>query len=168
MGFFDELNSNPIKSMPDGQQLFFPFGNWGRSYVISTHRLQRLLWTYTIAALALGLGAAAVSELWLLLVAAFLLAFYYLWVPSLIGELGRSDEAITYAEVMAPHARLHDSVMLWVVLSISLLLAGFGIGMAAMNEQQWMFAVPTIAFFGLCSAGALSIIVLRNRKAQNL
>lgn len=153
--------------MPDGRRLFFPFGSWGRSYVVSTRqkydRLQRLIRVYTIVAMALGLGASQVSELWLLQVAAFLMAFYFLWVPSLVGELGRSDETITYAEVMAPHARMHNSVTLWTVLSISLLLAGFGIGMLAMNEHLWVFAVPSIAFFGAGSAGAALIIMVRKR-----
>lgn len=122
MGFFDELNATPIKTMPDGRRMFFPYGNWGSGYVIPTQqdydRLRRLIGVYTVAALALGLGAAAVSEFSLLVAGACLMGFYLLWVRILLDGLRPTEQTITYGEVMAPHARMHAAVMQPVVLAV--------------------------------------------------
>ena len=126
MGFLDELNSTPIKTMPDGRRMIFPYGSWGRGYVIPTQqdydRLQRLIGIYTVVALALGLGAAAVSEFWLLVVAAGLMGFYLLWVRIVLDGMPRTEETITYKEVMAPHVRTYAVVSRSVMLIVCLFL----------------------------------------------
>jgi hypothetical protein len=91
MGFFDELNASPIRIMPDGRRMFFPYGSWGSGYLIPTQqdydRLQRRIGIYTAVALALGLGAAMVSEVWLLVVGACLMGFYLLFVRILLDGM---------------------------------------------------------------------------------
>lgn len=156
MGFFDELNSSPIKTMPDGRRMFFPYGNWGRGYIISTQqdhdRLHRLITIYTIVALALGLGAAAVSEFWLLVVAGGLMGFYLLWVRIVLDGMQRTEETLTYTEVMAPHMRMHASVTWWTGFAICVFLAVSGIVLLAFDYRLGIFALPSIVLFGAGAA----------------
>jgi hypothetical protein len=166
MGFFDELNSSPITTMPDGQRMFFPYGNWGRGYIIPTQqdydRLQRLIGIYTVVALALGLGAAAVSEFWLLVVGAGLMGFYLLWVRIVLDGMIRTEETITFSEVMAPHARMHDAVTQSTMLVICSFLVVIGIGLLAYDLRLAIVALPTILLFG--AGAALCMWMIRRSR----
>jgi hypothetical protein len=167
MGFLDELNSTPIKTMPDGRRMIFPYGSWGRGYIIPTQqdydRLQRLISIYTVVALALGLGAAAVSEFWLLVVAAGLMGFYLLWVRIVLDGMQRTEETITYNEVMAPHARMHDVVMQSVVLAVCSFFVVMGIVLLAYDRRLAIVALPCILFFG-AGAAVCAWMIGRSRK----
>jgi hypothetical protein len=168
MGFFDELNSSPIKTMPDGQRMFFPYGNWGRGYIIPTQqdhdRLQRLIGIYTVMALALGLGAAAVSEFWLLVVAAGLMGFYLLWVRIVLDGMIRTEETITFSEVMAPHARMHAAVTQSTMLVICSFLVVIGCALLAYDRRLAIVALPCILLFG---AGAAVCVWMMRRSRKS-
>jgi hypothetical protein len=167
MGFLDELNSTPIKTMPDGRRMFFPYGNWGRGYVIPTQedyvRLQRLIGIYTVVALALGLGAAAVSEFWLLVVAAGLMGFYLLWVRIVLDGMQRTEETTTYKEVMAPHVRREAVVSQSVTLILCLSLVVAGIAFVAYDRSLAVGALPTLLYFG-AGVGVCAWLLARSRK----
>ena len=167
MGFLDELNSTPIKTMPDGQRMFFPYGNWGRGYIIPTQedydRLRRLIGIYTVVALALRLGAATVSEFWLLVVGAGLMGFYLLWVRIVLDGMQRTEETTTYNEVMEPHVRMHAGVMQSVVLAVCSVFVVMGIGLLAYDRRLAIFALPCILFFG-AGAGLSAWMLSRSRK----
>src|SRR5262245_59509491 len=106
MGYFDALTSGSFKTTPDGRRLFFPWGALGRGYVVPTEqyyeRLHRLMKNYAIVSLVVIIGAViALPGLWALGVAAVLMAFYLVRLPSLLHGLQPSDEKLTVTESMA-------------------------------------------------------------------
>jgi hypothetical protein len=170
MGFLDELNSTPIKTMPDGRRMFFPYGNWGRGYVIPTQedevRLRRLIGIYTIVALAVALGAAAVSEFWLLAAAAGMVGFYLLWVRIVLDGMPRTEETISYKEVMKPHVRRHATVSQMVALVVCLCLVGLSVAIVVYDRSLAMGVLPTILLFGAGAAVYACLLARARKRAQ--
>jgi len=63
MGYFDGLTSGYFKTARDGRRLFFPWGVWGRGYVVGSEldyeRLRGQIKIFVIAGMALMLGSVA-------------------------------------------------------------------------------------------------------------
>jgi hypothetical protein len=168
MGYFDALAASNFKTAPDGRRLFFPWGIWGRGYVIPTElhyvRLLRQIKIYTIVSLVgiIVLGSGF-NWFWAFAAAAVLIIFYVAWVPVLVRGLASSDEKLTMGESMTTQARTHNLGTLWLLLIIALLFVAGGLAMLVFDSQQWPLALVVIVFFGLCAAVFVRMLMLRRR-----
>jgi drug/metabolite transporter (DMT)-like permease len=171
MGYFDALAASNFKTTPDGRRLFYPWGIWGRGYLIpSDEHYERLLGrikTYTMVSLVLVIAMVVVLKgLWAVLGAAVLMVFYAAWVPSLVRGLQPTDEKLTMSESMATQARTHSAPTLWALLVVALLFVAIGIGMLAFQPREWLIAAVIIVFFGLCAAIFVRMLLLRRRASD--
>jgi L-asparagine transporter-like permease len=158
----------PSRPRPDGRRLFFPWGIWGRGYVIPTEqhyeRLLRQIKTYTMVSLVVVIVAVGILKgLWALAAAAVLMIFYVVWIPILVRGLATSDEKLTMAESMTTQARTHNLGTLRLLLVVSLLFVTIGLATLLFDPSQWPLSLTVIVFFGLCAVVFVRMLMLRRR-----
>jgi len=165
VGYFDAVTSSCFKTAADGRKLFFPWGVMGRGYVIASERnYQRLRWqckTYIIVGFVLLFAANLFGFLWGLVAAALLIAGYIGWTRYLLPDLPVSNETLSLNESMKSQALAHNGWVLWLLTVCSLVFVIGGIAMIIIDPRNWLTGVGGIAFFGLCAAVFLRMIVLR-------
>ena len=119
MGYFDALASGSFKTTADGRRLFFPWGLWGRGYVIGSEhdyeQLRRQITIYNIVVMVLIIGTLT----WLgfvagLVIGAALIVFYLAWSQYLLRGLQPSDETLSLGESMTSQARTLSPALLWI------------------------------------------------------
>jgi hypothetical protein len=165
MGYFDALTSGSFKTAPDGGRLFFPWGIWGRGYALASEqdyqRLQRQIKIYYIVSMALIIGPAVANISVAVIIAALLLGFYLVWMLSLLHRLQPSDERLSLQESMTTQAHLHSAAGLWLLEIVALAFVCGGVLILIFDRSNWLIALPSIGFFGLCAAVFARMLVLR-------
>jgi hypothetical protein len=156
MGYFDALTNSSFKTTPDGHRLFFPWGIWSRGYVIASDqdydRLRQQMKIYYIVSLVLIIGSI-VAKIYVgaIIIAALLLGFYLAWMWSLVPRLQPSHERLSLQESMTSQARLHNAVVLWLLEIAMLAFVCGGVLNLIFDPSNWLIALPSISFFGLCA-----------------
>jgi predicted lysophospholipase L1 biosynthesis ABC-type transport system permease subunit len=168
MGYFDALTSAYFKTAQDGRKLFFPWGMWGRGYVIPSEqddaRLRRQMKAFTVISLALIVGVVSVQTWpWILALCALIVVFQLFWTRHLARGLQPSSERLSMTESITAQARAHGPVGLWVLEIASLVFVAGGLIILIADPDNWMIALGTIAFFGLCAAVFATMLALRGR-----
>jgi hypothetical protein len=169
-GYFNALTSSYFKTGPDGRKFFFPWGIWGRGYLIPTEeryeRMHGMLKIYMIAMLVLIIGTIAPGYYIAgVAVAAALMLFYAAWVPFLKRGLEPSEERMTMSGNIATQARIHHAGVLWALEIMSIAFVATGVAMLIFQPQQWFAALGAIVFFGYCAFVIGRMIMLRRREA---
>jgi hypothetical protein len=185
MGYFNALTSSSFKTTSDGRRLFFPWGLWGRGYVIGSEPEYNQLWrrvkTYLVAAVGTlivnsiaagvvagvpalqvypaGLVVATVATV----LGVFYIAFYIAWVPYLIRGLQPSPERLTLRDSVANQAREHSTMMLWTMEFVSIGVVGGGMFLLVSRPAMWPVATAGIVFFGLGAALFARMLIVRKR-----
>jgi len=118
MGSFDIVSRNLFKTAPDGRQVFFPVGIFGRGYTFGSaedyRRLRRQVNAFMlvelVAIIILGIvrysvASPALAYYWPIAFLGLLLFFvvlYFLWMRSWLGRLQPSDERLSLRDLVAP------------------------------------------------------------------
>jgi Ca2+/Na+ antiporter len=169
MGYFDALTSSAFKTGKDGGRLFFPWGVLGRGYVLASERdyerLQRQIKAYMIVTLVLIVGTVMLQAyLWSVIAVALLIAVYVIWVMYLLRGLQPSDERLSLEESMTSQAVRHNATVLWLMQIGSLIFVAAGILMLVLEPGNWLIALASTVFFGLCAAVFARMLFLRSRQ----
>jgi len=170
MGYFDALTSGSFKTAQDGRRLFFPWGIWGRGYAMASEqdyeRLRQQMKTYYIVSLVLIIGSVA-AKIYVasIIVGALLLGFYLVWMRSLLPRLQPSGERLSLQESMTNQARTHNVVVLWLLEIAVLAFVCGGILILVFDPSNWLIALPSIGFFGLCAVAITRMLLLRRANA---
>jgi len=168
MGYFDALTSSCFKTAQDGRRLFFPFGILGRGYVIASEqdyeRLRSRLKVYTAVGLVLIIGSGALlGYAGSFAIALVLIAFYIVWLRYLLRGLQSSNESLSLKDSTTSQALAHNAVTLWLLEVGALAFVVLGIVILAVNPRNWLIAITSIVFFGLCAASFTRMLMLRRR-----
>ena len=168
MGYFDGLTSGYFKTTREGSRLFFPWGVWGRGYVVGSEldyeRLRGQIKIFVIAGMALMLGAVALQRFLAgLLVLAALYVFYLVWTRYLVHGLQQSDERLSVRESMNSQAKEQSPILLWVAEIGSIVLVAASLLIFALDPDKWLVATAGLVVFGLCAAATTFMLVLRWR-----
>lgn len=176
MGYFDALTSSSFKTTPDGHRVFFPWGVFGRGYLIGSQpeyeRLRRHVTMLVVVGMVLAIATMiGVQALWKLQSVTGLLAalvfslvymgFYAAWLPSLLRDLQPSRERLSLRESMATHARAHSPMLLWALEICSLGFVGLSVFIVASDPGKWLIAIAGGVFFGFCAAGFAVMLIMR-------
>ena len=133
---------------------------------------------YQIVGLVLLAGTLALLFSWrlgmALVFAAFLIAAHMLWtrnshrvrMRSLLRGVQPSNERLGQEYSLASQARTQSAVVIWLMEIASLALVGCGLGILVTDPGQWLMALVSIVFFGLCAAVNTYMLVLRWRGAS--
>lgn len=170
MGYFDAITSGSFKTMPDGRQLFFPWGVFGRGYAIPTVaeyvRLRRQVKINTAVSLVLIIAVAAMQRyLWTLGVGGALMIAYAAWAYVQMHSLQPTEERLSYRESLSTQAILHNKAVLWAMEVVSILYVATGLVILVVDPQSWFIALASIVFFGACAAVFARMLFLRKRAA---
>jgi hypothetical protein len=172
MGYFDALASSAFKTADDGRKLFFPWGTFGRGYVLSSDedsvRLRGQIKTYMIAGLSpiVVLGVLR-SFLAFAVIAAVFTGFYAVWMRYLLPRLGASDERLSLEESITSQARRHSATALWLLEIGSLAFVGAGAFIFVFDPANWLTGISSMLFFGLCAAVFAFMLAVRSRQAAH-
>jgi len=169
MGYFDALTSASFRTAQGGSRLFFPWGTWGRGYAVASEqdyeRLRQQMKIYYIVALVLVVGSAIVKIYSAAIVTVLLMGFYLVWMRLLLPRLQPSNERLSLPESMSTQAHLHSAAGLWLLEIVSLVLAGGGVLSIIFDPSNWLLAVPSIGFFGVCAFVFAHMLRLRRGRA---
>ena len=169
MGYFDALTSGAFKTAKDGRRLFFPWGVLGRGYVLASEqdyeRLHRQIKIFMIVALVLIVGTMTAQLYVGAAITVLLMAGYVVWTMYVLRGLQPSDEGLSLEESMTSQALTHNAGFLWAAAIGSFLFVAVGILMLIFAPDQWLIALASIIFFGLCAASIARMLVLRYRRA---
>lgn len=169
--YSDILTTGYIKTGADGRKIFYPWGMLGNGYVFPSNaayeRLNDLLKIYTVVALAIILPVALPGQY---LAAAILMAlslvFYAVWTSFELRALQRTEERLRYRDGIGNLARLIPGWFLWAAEIGALMFVAGGMVMLIAQPGQWMIALSSILFFGLCAVVYAVMLVLRRREAR--
>jgi Ca2+/Na+ antiporter len=172
MGYFDALTSSCFETAQDGRKLFFPWGVWGRGYVVASEqdyeRLRRQVKAYMVVALVPIIVTAALrAYVGALVIAMLLVVFYLVWMRFLLRGLLPSDERLSVQDSMTAQARAHSAAGLWLLEIGALAFVGLGIVIIVIDPGNWLIALGSIVFFGFCAGVGARMLVLRRRAATS-
>jgi hypothetical protein len=172
MGYFDGIVDGNFKTTPDGLMLFYPYGTFGKGYIIPTlekkQELRGVFKRFTIFSLIVVLIST-----WGLFLPIRILSFpwwvagsIYLAIIAALSFANRSlskrltngliqvEQKLTLAEEYRNSAKSHNMLVLVLLELASLFCVATGILVLLNNSAAWYFrlnGVLSILFFGFCS-----------------
>jgi hypothetical protein len=165
MGYFDAVTSSAFKTTDDGRRLFFPWGVFGRGYVLTEgqyEKLQRQVKIYTIVTLVLIIAMVVLKEyVATAVVVALLIGFYLIWMKFVLPDLQPSEERLSLEESMTSQAVTHSPAMLWFLTILSFAFVAAGVLILVVDPASWLIALAGIVFFGLCALMMTRMLMLR-------
>jgi hypothetical protein len=139
MGYFDQFVENSLFTDAEGRVLFYPYGSFGRGYIIGApakqEQLRKLLLRYHTVSISVVLPVVLIGQMVIGFPATLLpalgwtalaYAWYYLSVqPLLRGEVPTAPK-LGWGTMMARQAQRYSTARLWtgVLISVSFLLLG--------------------------------------------
>jgi hypothetical protein len=183
MGYFDAVTSAFFKTAADGRRLYFPWGSWGRGYVLASEhdyeRLRRQIKIWQIAILVViflapiitpiirdQYGAIGSPAFVAPAIVVLLLGFQWLWSRSVVKHLQPSDERLSWQENMATQARLLGPGWLWLMEIVALVFVAGGIGIIVSYPSAWLPGFALTVLFGCCAAIFARMLLLRREQAD--
>ena len=173
MGYFEGLTSGSFKTSHDGRKLFFPWGALGRGYVLASEDDERSLRSRVKAWMVVNmlltmLILLAFPQRYAILAAWVLIStgFYLAWLRFLLRRLDRADERLSFGESMTSQANAYGPAVLWFGTIASLVFVLGGILLFLSQSDQSLVGLAGVAFFGLCAAMFIRMLVLRHRTEQ--
>jgi hypothetical protein len=174
MGYFEAIAASSFTTDGEGRHLFFPWGVFGRGYVVPTEddylRLRAtLIRTYqiiipaTVAPIALfGRWMAWVAfGLPFILLVAFIIG-YPIWIRRVTSDWSISAERLSIRQSLANGAQHQSRLLLWFLLTCSLgFVAGGFLEIAKL--PHWYVGTLTVLFFGFCAVVSSWMLVVRRR-----
>ena len=168
MGYFDAMVRGTLMTTEDGRRVFLPWGVFGPAYIVPSEqefeRLGRLVKAYLIVSLSL----AFLLVMWgtYLELTAFVLVscvLYGIWAQIECRRLRRSVGQPTRDEAFTLQTRAWSRATLWLFEVVSLAFVALGFVLLALDPGNWLIAVTTIAFFGLCAAVYAKMLIVKRR-----
>jgi hypothetical protein len=178
MGYQSGLDALYFKSVSNGQKLFFPWGYWGRGYVVASdhdfERLRRQLRASqrfcTLLAVVL-LPVVMIQQNWILAFCcfvAFLFAFAAVWTRHLVAGLERTNERLSPQECWTYLAIRYGAFRLWAAEMIALVFIGTCIMLLVSGSGELPMVLLMILFSGLGAGISGYLLVLRRRAVRRL
>ena len=174
MGYFEAIAASSFTTDTDGRHLFFPWGVFGKGYVVPTEndylRLRAtLIRTYQIIIPA-TVAPIALFGRWMPWVAfglpfILLIAFairYPIWVRQLTSGWSFSGERLSIRQSLANGAQHQSRLLLWFLLICSLGFVAGGFLEIAKLPHCYMGAL-TVLFFGFCAVVFSWMLLVRHR-----
>ena len=167
MGYFDGIVDASFKTTDDGVLLYYPFGVWGKGYVLPTNEKKqeirkRLKWFYAVSlVLIIASGSSLVSSVLILSIPWWIVGIIYILVVSGLSlasyfiakgftkGLTPVGEKLTVAESYQNSAKSNNIFTLVILEMASLLMGVAGVGVIFNYQAAWYFKL----------AGVLSILL---------
>lgn len=155
MAYFDALASSAFQTR-DNRRLFFPWGKFGRGYLIpedeTYERLHRGVKTYHGVSLPIVIVCTVVwGAVAAFLVLPFLVVGYWIWARGESTKLEPVDDAFSISESLAGQARTHSWLVLFLLEFFSLVFVVLGCLIIWLDPDEWPMASLIVGFFGLCA-----------------
>lgn len=165
MGFLDNQVRFKFKTAEDGRHVYFPWGVFGRGYIVPSEADRQRIGKQE----KIGLACQMVGSLAILLLTGAPLAIlllihpYTIWQFSLYRHLERSEERLTIQEVTAKQARAMSYSIIWllILLCFAFVFVGGLIFIYGVGQRDWqalLISILGIAFFGFCAIRGLKIL----------
>ena len=167
MGFFEGMANASFKKDSNGNSVFYPWGVIGKGRVLQNEATKITLRKCVIFYYQIMLATAillGIFKLWLpaILILAMLTLIFYLYVTHLTKNCPICAEQLTLKERYKNSANSHNTLMLWFMLLVSLLLVLGGIWM--FFKGRLFIGLGAVVIFGLCSAVLILVLNVKHNK----
>ena len=154
MGYFDGLVASSFRKDSSGRTLYYPFGIFGRGYVIPNDEKEKSIRSslkrFNIIALPILIGTGIfLGWLYAILLLIPVLLWAILLPKSLVKGLQPCATKIKVSDSIDSSARAHSKGMLWFLSLTSGLLTLVGLFVLISVPDKSILALSTIVFFGL-------------------
>ena len=170
MGYFDSIAEASFKTDADGRKLFFPWGSFGRGYVIPTEdayvetrttltRMQKVVFAAVLASLL----AAPWAPVLVLSAYGVVLA---IWARRTTAGWGRSSDRLSLLEAYDNQARSMSRRALWSLLVASLLFTALGVLAVVAEPRLRLITAPGVILMLLAAAVFIRMLRVSRPSAQ--
>lgn len=124
MGYFEGISNLYFKSDSGGKQVFYPWGVFGKGYVLpdaaAEGKLRRFIRVHLMVAFPVIIVAVIQGWGWCVIACAGLFAWFYIGSRRHLAGCQVSSERLTLKESYSNSAKAHNLVTLWVLFIIAL------------------------------------------------
>ncbi len=154
MGYFDGLAASSFKKDSSGKTLYYPFGIFGRGYVIPNDKKEKSIRSslkrFYVIALPILIGTGILfGWLYAILLLIPVLLWAILLPKSLVKGLHPCATKMKVSDSIDSSARAHSKGMLWFLFLASSFFTLTGLFILISDPEKSILALSTIAFFGL-------------------
>ena len=159
-----------FKRAADGRMIYFPWGLFGRGYVLESDeqyaklRRRMILWLVVYVFLATSAWAGYGPAVGMA-VASFMVAAAAVWLLRYTRRLEPSDERVSILESWRHQAESSRITTLWIleIAGLLLVLAAVKILVVAQDWRGWLTGGGALVFFGFCTAASTYMIIVKRR-----
>ncbi len=154
----------------DGRMLFFPWGPFGRGYVLESDeqyaklRRRMILWLVVYVFLATSAWAGYGPAVGMA-VASFMVAASVVWLLRFTRRLEPSDERLSVLATWRHQAESSRVTTLWIseIVGVLFVLGAVYVLTVAQDWRGWLTGGGAIVFFGFCTAASTYMIIVKRR-----
>jgi hypothetical protein len=173
MQILDAYLGAPFKTAADGGRLFFPWGAFGRGYVIPTEEDFERLRRRMKYALIVPLPIFFVAFIWkgVVGVGAIALLFFVVWTCWLHLECRRfqvTHEQLTFSENLVKQARIYNVRTLWLMEISALTFAGVAFAKLLRDTSDWLQDVTLLALFSCCAFVCARMLIAKRNESRRV
>ena len=154
----------------DGRMLFFPWGPFGRGYVLESDESYAKLRRRMILSFVLYFVLVVGVWTWYgpavgMAVASFMVTASAVWLLRYTRRLEPSDESLSILESWRHQAESSRITTLWIleIAGVLLVLAAVKILVGARGWGDWLTGGAGLVFFGICAAANTYMIIVKRR-----
>jgi hypothetical protein len=166
----NESVSMGFKRGTDGRIIYFPWGLFGRGYLLESDQqyaklrrrmmLGMVVYGFLATAAWVGYGPAVGMA-----AAALMCAVSVVGLSRFTRRLEPSDERVSILESWRNQAESSRAATLWIfeIVGVLFILAAVGIFRNAQDWQGWLTGAAAFVFFGFCTAASTYMIIVKRR-----
>lgn len=161
-----------FKRGADGRVIYFPWGLFGRGYVLESDeqyamlRKRTILWMLVYGFLATGAWVGFGPAVGLA-AAALMCAVSVVGLSRFTRRLEPSDERVSILESWRNQAESSRAATLWIleIVGVLFIVAAVGILRGAEDWQGWLTGAAALVFFGV-GTGAFAYMIIVKRRSR--
>ncbi len=152
MGYFDGLTASSFKTDEKGNTIFYPWGIFGKGYILPEDRkdsLRQTIKRHMMIFVPLAILCSIFFKIWIAFLLIPLYFFGYgIWVNRQTNGLEVSSDKLTLSDARTSSARSHNMATLWLLEIASLLFVFLGTFNLIISPKNWFVSTCSIIFFG--------------------
>ena len=171
MGYFDGLASGIIKKDKDNNPVYYPWGVFGKGYVLPNAERETAIKNMVILFYQITFGLLLIHLFLLknILILTLLVVGLVIWFlvksKQLTKDCPISDEKLTLKEGYTNSAKAHNKTVLWILFGVSVLFTLGAIALLFLGKSLMLGTFGAV-LFGASSAAIYYMIQVKNKQVS--
>ena len=174
-GYFKAISNMPFKKGTDGNTLFYPFGIFGKGYILPNEKIERkirksfMVFNIISLLIAIPVFRSNLSIEWVLLFFALSFTWFYIKIYRPISSCSESSERLTFKETLTTYIAALNPFLIGFIHIGSwgfVLMALYIIIVQPISSDGFMVALLGGGFFSLSlmMSGYMLLMKIREHK----